>query len=163
MAWRSFEDEREDLDPSSGYRCAGWCLTFPSMIQLCCLTTSYQRSMFPLRGPPWRQHRGQLMIYFVNSHANATRIGWHLLEIDSGFAPRLPPGWHGRAESGDSNPYSNANAFVFLMNRLFTSLSWKQCCWERSWDTTGVNTKAFCLPDSRETFLLTTYWSESTL
>jgi len=29
----------------------------------------------------------------VNSHTNATRIGWHLWEIDLRFAPGLPPGW----------------------------------------------------------------------
>ena len=26
-------------------------------------------------------------------HTNATRIGWHLWEIDLRFAPGLPPGW----------------------------------------------------------------------
>jgi len=29
--------------------------------------------------------------------ANATRIGWHLWEIDLIFAPGLPPGWNGPA------------------------------------------------------------------
>ena len=43
--------------------------------------------------PPWRQDRGKLMVSLVNSHTNATRIGWHLWEIDSRFAPGLPPGW----------------------------------------------------------------------
>ena len=33
------------------------------------------------------------MISLVNSHTNATRIGWHLWEIDLRFAPGLPPGW----------------------------------------------------------------------
>ena len=42
--------------------------------------------------PPWRQPRGKLMVSLVNSHTNATRIGWHLLEIDFRFAPGLPPG-----------------------------------------------------------------------
>ena len=32
------------------------------------------------------------MVYLVNSHTNATRIGWHLWEIDLRFAPGLPPG-----------------------------------------------------------------------
>jgi len=33
------------------------------------------------------------MVYSVNSHTNATRIGWHLWEIDLRFAPGLPSGW----------------------------------------------------------------------
>jgi len=32
--------------------------------------------------PPWRQPRGNSMVSLVNSHTNATRIGWHLWEID---------------------------------------------------------------------------------
>ena len=43
--------------------------------------------------PPWRQPKAKSMISLVNSHTNATRIGWHLWEIDLGFAPGLPPGW----------------------------------------------------------------------
>ena len=43
--------------------------------------------------PPWRQPRGKSMVSLVNSHTNATRIGWHLWDIDSKFAPGLPPGW----------------------------------------------------------------------
>ena len=48
--------------------------------------------------PPWRQPRGKQMVSLVNSHTNATRIGWHLWEIDLRFAPGLPPGW-GRREA----------------------------------------------------------------
>ena len=33
------------------------------------------------------------MVSLVNSHTNATRIGWHLWEIDLRFTPGLPPGW----------------------------------------------------------------------
>ena len=33
------------------------------------------------------------MISLVNYHTDATRIGWHLWEIDLKFAPGLPPGW----------------------------------------------------------------------
>jgi hypothetical protein len=33
------------------------------------------------------------MVSLVNAHTNATRIGWHLWEIDLRFAPGLPPGW----------------------------------------------------------------------
>jgi len=33
------------------------------------------------------------MFFLVNSHTNATRIGWHLWESDLRFAPGLPPGW----------------------------------------------------------------------
>ena len=43
--------------------------------------------------PPWRQPRGKTIVSLVNSHSNATRIGWHLWEIDLRFAPGLPPGW----------------------------------------------------------------------
>ena len=35
---------------------------------------------------------GQSMVSLVNSHRNATRIGWHLKEIDLRVAPGLPPG-----------------------------------------------------------------------
>ena len=42
---------------------------------------------------PWRQPRGKFMVSLVNSHTNATRIGWRLWEIDLRFAPGLPPGW----------------------------------------------------------------------
>ena len=52
--------------------------------------------------PPWRQPRGNLMVSLVNSHTNATKIGWHLWEIDSRFAPGLPPGWSQGAEAGTS-------------------------------------------------------------
>jgi len=37
--------------------------------------------------------QGKIDIFFVNSHTNATRIGWHVWEIDLIFAPGLPPGW----------------------------------------------------------------------
>ena len=37
--------------------------------------------------------RGQLMVSLVNSHTNATSIGWHLCENGLRFAPGLPPGW----------------------------------------------------------------------
>ena len=33
------------------------------------------------------------MVSLVNAHTNATRIGWHLREIDLRFALGLPPGW----------------------------------------------------------------------
>ena len=42
--------------------------------------------------PPWRQPRCKSMVSAVNSHTNATRIGWHLWEIDLRFAHGLPPG-----------------------------------------------------------------------
>ena len=43
--------------------------------------------------PPWRQPRGNLLVCLVNSHTNATRMGWHLWEIDFRFAPWPPAGW----------------------------------------------------------------------
>ena len=39
------------------------------------------------------QPRGKSMVSSVNSLTNATRIGWHLWEIDLRFAPGLLPGW----------------------------------------------------------------------
>ena len=42
-------------------------------------------------GPPWRQPRGKSMVSLVNSHANGTRIGCHLWEIDLRFALGLGP------------------------------------------------------------------------
>jgi len=33
------------------------------------------------------------MVSLVNSHTNATRIGWHLREIELRFAPGSPPWW----------------------------------------------------------------------
>ena len=41
--------------------------------------------------PPWRQPRGKWVVSLVNSHTNATGIGWHLWEIGLRFAP----GWEG--------------------------------------------------------------------
>ena len=54
-----------------------------------------QENSRPLRpiSPPWRQPKGKLTVSSVNFHTNATRIGWHLWEIDLRFAPGLPPGW----------------------------------------------------------------------
>ena len=53
-----------------------------------------------LAPPPWGQPRGKWMVSLVNSHTNATRIGWHLWEIDLRFAPGLPPGWLEQSASG---------------------------------------------------------------
>ena len=39
------------------------------------------------------QPRGKSLIFLDNSHTHATRIGWHLWEIDLRVAPGLPPGW----------------------------------------------------------------------
>ena len=33
------------------------------------------------------------MISLVNSYTNAAIVGWHLWEIELGFAHGLPPGW----------------------------------------------------------------------
>ena len=42
---------------------------------------------------PWRQPVGNWMVSFVNSHTNATKIGWNLWETHLRFAPGLTPGW----------------------------------------------------------------------
>ena len=47
----------------------------------------------PFFEPPCWQPRCQSMLALVNSHTNATRIGWHLWEIDLRFSSGLPPGW----------------------------------------------------------------------
>ena len=47
------------------------------------------QTIFP-EPPPWRQPRGKWMVSLVNSHTNATRIGWYMWEIDLRFAPGLP-------------------------------------------------------------------------
>ena len=44
------------------------------------------------------------MLSLVNSHTHATRIGWHLWEIDLRFAPGLPPGWHQHRDPDASAP-----------------------------------------------------------
>jgi len=49
-----------------------------------------------VRLPPWRQPRGKSMVSLVNSHSNASRIGWYLWEINLRFAPGANlggPGW----------------------------------------------------------------------
>ena len=43
--------------------------------------------------PSWKQPRVKLMVSLVNSRTDATRIGWHLWEIDSRFFPGLLPVW----------------------------------------------------------------------
>ena len=37
------------------------------------------------------------MVSSVNPQTDATRIGWHLWEIDLRFATGLPPEWHSAA------------------------------------------------------------------
>ena len=49
------------------------------------------------RQPPWRQPRGKWMVSSVTSHTNATRIGWHVWEIDLKFPLYSTPGWRWRA------------------------------------------------------------------
>jgi len=39
------------------------------------------------------------MVALVNSHTNATSIGWHLWEIDLRFSPGLSPGWFSKREN----------------------------------------------------------------
>jgi len=56
-------------------------------------TSNAPRKSLCAGSPPWRQPRGKSMVSSVNSHTNATRIGWHLWEIDLRFAHGLPPGW----------------------------------------------------------------------
>ena len=39
------------------------------------------------------------MVSSVNSHTIATRIGWHMWEIDLRFATGLPPGWRSKSSA----------------------------------------------------------------
>ena len=45
------------------------------------------------------------MVSLVNSHTNATRIGWHLRKIDLRFTPGLRPGWWGRGKDFEGMVY----------------------------------------------------------
>ena len=77
------------------------------------------------QSPPWSQPRGKSMVSLVNS---ATRIGWHLWEVDLRFAHGLPPGWTqgwaGREAAGGWTPLKTACAsgrcavFAFEAHRL---------------------------------------------
>ena len=72
-----------------------WELTRKNIyLPLGCLQGGFELLSFSPAEPPWRQPRSKLMVSLVNSHANATRIGWHPWEIDSRFVPQLPPGWY---------------------------------------------------------------------
>jgi len=100
----------------------------------CLLLQQFRRALFgtsgpPLRlcrietpewrgGPPWRQPRGKWMVSLVNSHTNATRIGWHLWDFDLRFAPGLPPGWGG-ADQGREKACSS----------LCTCFRWSADAW----------------------------------
>ena len=66
--------------------------------------------------PPWRQPRGKPMVSLVNFHTNATRIGWHLREMDLRFAPGLPPGRVRRVQSNRWKPPdpSQCRAVTFI-------------------------------------------------
>ena len=47
------------------------------------------------------------MVSQVNSHTNATRIGWYLWEMNLRFAHGLPPGWSSTLmRSSDEKPSS---------------------------------------------------------
>ena len=64
--------------------------------------------------PPWRQPRRKWMVSLVNSHTNATSIGWHLWEIYLRFATGLPPGRvsHGLAgAASDGHLHGMCNSY----------------------------------------------------
>ena len=64
------------------------------------------------------------MVSLVNSHSNATRIGWHLLEFDLRFASGLPPGWQRRlvffapGYPGEIAVGIHSNGYGLYQNRL---------------------------------------------
>ena len=61
--------------------------------------------------PPSRQPRGKTMAFLVNSHTNATRIGWHLCEIDS---KEFDSGQHKGNHAGSDLVRKNLLFFHFL-------------------------------------------------
>jgi len=63
------------------------------------------------------------MVALVNSHTNATRIGWHLWEIDLRFAPGLPPGW----------PASQHSSLAHLHSCTHNSEGRVGAAWRRCW------------------------------
>jgi len=70
--------------------------------------------------PPWRHPSGKWMVSLVNSHTNATRIGWHMWEIDLRFAPVVYPEWltwlgtwaGGKVESGGPSVRRSLGRYV---------------------------------------------------
>ena len=79
--------------------------------------------------------RGKLMVSSPNSHTNATRVGWHLWEIDLRFAPGLPPGWGvdscctgpGVHQGGSAGKERRRGGLVFKAHRLVyqSTLGWR--------------------------------------
>ena len=67
--------------------------------------------------PPWSQPRGNSMVSLVNSHTNATRIGWNLWNIDLRFAPGLPPGW---TVSRSTEDLRGLGGGLVLLERILT-------------------------------------------
>ena len=61
------------------------------------------------------------MVSLVNSHINATRIGWHPREIDLSFATGIPPGWNETTkklrEAGRSAKGGNVHAQAWEWRR----------------------------------------------
>jgi len=49
------------------------------------------------------------MVSLVNSHTNATRVGWHLWEIDLRFPLNSTPGWsRSKEEEADEAAFRKA-------------------------------------------------------
>ena len=82
------------------------------------------------------------MVALVNSHTNSTRIGWHLWDIDLRFAPGLPPGRLCEREKPD--PRRHEQEKVVEQPHLDIPVAMQDLA-------------------ERESSLLTTYWSESTM
>jgi hypothetical protein len=47
-----------------------------------------EKVLIPEPWPPWRQPKGKVMGSLVDSHTNATRIGWHLEPETGKWNPR---------------------------------------------------------------------------
>ena len=83
-------------------------------------TCEAQRTLASVRHPPWRQPRCKSMVSLVNSHTNATRVGWHLWDIDLRFAPGLPPGRLRAARAVAPLPSQERNT-----SQVATTFTWK--------------------------------------
>jgi len=118
--------------------------------------------------PPWSQPRGKSMVSLVNSHTNATIIGWHLWEIDLRFAPRLPPGWDSKRRHAQSAIRCAHLHRVHVHAPGLGERGERAGLGQKTLGGAYVSDTRVVLrwvhevpPAARESSLLTTYWSES--
>ena len=78
----------ELVQPLPSGTCERWCGRATGRAP--CLRTARAHGSGVRPKPPRRQHRGKSLVSSVDSHTDATRIGWHLWEIDLRLVPALP-------------------------------------------------------------------------